>query len=89
MYCASDLANTGIYILSPEVLELIPTGRPFDFSMELFPLMLEKGMPVFAYRAEGYWCDIGDIASYISCQKDLLLGNVRCKLPENKIQRCV
>lgn len=86
MYCASDLANTGIYILSPEVLELIPTGRPFDFSMELFPLMLEKGMPVFAYRAEGYWCDIGDIASYISCQKDLLLGNVRCKLPENKIQ---
>lgn len=86
MYCASDLANTGIYILSPEVLELVPDGRPFDFSMELFPQMLEKGMPLFAYEAEGYWCDIGSIASYLSCQKDLLLGKVCCELPENKLQ---
>lgn len=86
MYCVSDLANTGIYILSPEVLQLIPTDRPFDFSMDLFPLMLQKGMPLFAYQAEGYWCDIGDIASYISCQKDMLTGKVQCELPKNQLQ---
>ena len=34
----SDLANTGIYILEPEVIERIPKGEAFDFSKDLFPL---------------------------------------------------
>ncbi|MGN6798152.1 MAG: nucleotidyltransferase family protein, partial [Gaiellaceae bacterium] len=36
----SDTINTGIYVLEPEVLEHVPTDRPFDFSKELFPLLL-------------------------------------------------
>ena len=28
----SDLANTGIYILEPEVIERIPEGEKYDFS---------------------------------------------------------
>src|SRR5581483_7958277 len=37
----SDAVNTGIYILEPEVFDLIPQGREFDFSKNLYPLMLE------------------------------------------------
>ena len=75
-----DLANTGIYLLSPGVLEKIPEGREFDFAKDLFPLLLEQGEPVYAYATDRYWCDIGDLNSYVSCQRDILTGRVRTRL---------
>lgn len=78
---STNTANTGIYILNPEVLLMIPRDIPFDFSKDLFPLLLEKGMPMGAQNAEGYWCDIGDLAAFRSCQADLLQGKARLTLP--------
>lgn len=75
-HCITDLANTGIYILSPKVLELIKDNQIVDFSNDIFPLMLEKGYNLFAYEDKGYWCDIGDFNSYIKCQQDMLFGKV-------------
>ena len=40
---ATDAANTGIYILSPEALESIPADTNFDFAKDLFPLLLRDG----------------------------------------------
>ena len=37
------------------------TDRPFDFSKELFPLLLEMGRPMYGYVCEGYWQDIGNL----------------------------
>ncbi len=65
-------ANTGIYIINPEVLELIPDNEKYDFAAELFPKMLNLSLPIAAYRADGYWCDIGDIGEYLRCQRDVL-----------------
>src|SRR6266516_3509773 len=45
----SDTINTGIYVLEPEVLRHVPTDRPYDFSKELFPLLLEMGRPLYGY----------------------------------------
>ena len=73
----TDLVNTGVYVLSTEAMRLVPEGKPFDFGKELFPLMLEKGMPVYGYTENGYWLDIGDIATYVSAQFDLLDGRVK------------
>ena len=78
----SDLVNTGIYILSPDVLSLIPKSRFFDFANDLFPVMLQKNMGLFAYELAGYWCDIGSISSYGQCQFDILRGKAG-NLPEN------
>ena len=39
----SDLANTGVYILSPRVLEKVPEGKVFDFAADLFPLLIRLG----------------------------------------------
>ena len=50
----SDTVNTGIYILEPEALEHIPANRPYDFGNELFPSMVEAGLPVYAYVMSGY-----------------------------------
>jgi mannose-1-phosphate guanylyltransferase/phosphomannomutase len=72
----SDTINTGIYILEPEVLDLIPEGREFDFSKDLFPMMLEKGMPLFGYIAPGYWKDVGTLNEYLNVHRDILAGKV-------------
>ncbi len=77
----SDLANTGVYILSKKALDLIAPGRACDFAQELFPLMLGRGMKLYAREDGGYWCDIGDLPTYLRCQQDMLKGLVRCALP--------
>ena len=55
----SDLANAGIYVLEPEVLDLIPPDQPFDFAKDVFPKLLAKGLPLYGKELEGVWMDIG------------------------------
>lgn len=55
----SDLANAGIYVLEPEVLEFIPSDQPFDFAKDVFPKLLSKGLPVYGKLLDGFWNDIG------------------------------
>lgn len=55
----SHLANAGIYVLEPEVLDFIPTDVKFDFSRDLFPKLLAKGLALYGKRLEGVWMDIG------------------------------
>lgn len=81
---STNTANTGIYILDPSVLTLIPEGKSYDFGKQLFPLMLQKGLPLFAFPCDGYWCDIGDLDTYLSCQQDILMGKVSCTLPRQE-----
>jgi mannose-1-phosphate guanylyltransferase/phosphomannomutase len=83
----SDTVNTGIYILEPEVLDLIPKGQAFDFSQDLFPQMLENGMPLFGYVADGYWCDVGTLEKYQEAHHDLLSGKVDLELPGAVLRR--
>jgi mannose-1-phosphate guanylyltransferase/phosphomannomutase len=73
----SYTANTGIYIVEPEVLQDIPEGQEYDWSKEQFPKMLEEGRPIYGYVAEGYWEDIGNIEQYMGAQRDVLDGKVR------------
>ena len=68
----SDTINTGIYILEPDVLDLIPFREEFDFSKDLFPLMLQKNMPLYGYIADGYWRDVGNLDEYQIGQNDAL-----------------
>lgn len=76
----TDTINTGIYVLEPEVLDLIPPDQPYDFSSELFPLMLEKGLPLFGYITEEYWTDVGNTEAYLRAQSDALEGKVAVRL---------
>ena len=82
--CTEDKANTGVYILSPEALDIIPDGFA-DFACDIFPLMQERKMPLYAYEECGYWCDIGDLKAYKRCQRDILEGKVKVKLPARRL----
>lgn len=72
----SDTVNTGTYILEPEVLDYLPPHQECDFSKDLFPLLLEKGEPIYGYVAEGYWCDVGHLEAYREAQYDALYRRV-------------
>jgi mannose-1-phosphate guanylyltransferase/phosphomannomutase len=76
----SDTINTGIYVLEPEVLQHVPTDRPYDFSKELFPLLLEMGRPIYGYAMDGYWQDIGNLDQYRQANFDALEQNVRLNI---------
>jgi mannose-1-phosphate guanylyltransferase/phosphomannomutase len=77
----SDTINTGVYVLEPEVLAHVPADRPFDFSKELFPLLLEMGRPLYGLPMEGYWQDVGDLDQYRSANFDALDERVNLRIP--------
>ncbi|MCL1470749.1 mannose-1-phosphate guanyltransferase [Argonema antarcticum] len=77
----SDTVNTGIYILEPEVLDYLPAGQESDFSKDLFPLLLDKEIPMYGYIAEGYWCDVGHLDAYREAQYDGLYRKVKLDFP--------
>jgi NDP-sugar pyrophosphorylase family protein len=51
-------ASTGIYCMEPQILDLIPKGVPFGFD-DLMYAMLDKELPVYVYKHDGLWLDIG------------------------------
>jgi len=83
----SDTVNTGIYVLEPDVLRLFDPGVEFDFSKNLFPLILKKGLPLFGYVAQGYWSDVGNIDQYRQTHYDILQGLVRVRIPGEEIAK--
>ena len=76
----SDTVNTGIYVMKKEVLGLIPKDIFFDFSKDLFPQMLKDHLALYGCTLDGYWCDIGDLDSFLKCNIDVLSGQVKSKL---------
>ncbi len=68
----SNVINAGLYIIEPEVIDLIPEHEKFDFSKQLFPLVLERGWPMYAETINGVWFDVGHPRELLRAQKTLL-----------------
>ena len=77
----SDTINTGIYVLEPEVLRHVPDDRPYDFSKELFPHLLEMGRPIYGHVLDGYWQDVGTLEQFRQANFDALDGAVQLDIP--------
>ncbi len=50
------------------------TTGPYDFSKELFPLLLEMGRPIYGHVLDGYWQDIGNLEQFRQANFDALDG---------------
>lgn len=59
----SFLVSAGIYVLSPKVLELVPTDTYFDMP-SLFEAVTASGMRARSHRIDGYWLDVGRLPDY-------------------------
>ncbi|HWR82199.1 MAG TPA: sugar phosphate nucleotidyltransferase [Candidatus Deferrimicrobium sp.] len=80
----SDTINTGIYILEPAAIQVIPPKTNFDFSQNLFPLMLSRKMRLYGQIMEGYWKDVGNIDEYQRAHVDFYDGSLNLVLPGEK-----
>jgi mannose-1-phosphate guanylyltransferase/phosphomannomutase len=76
----SDTINTGIYIIEPEILDFIPEKENFDFAKDLFPLLMQKEIPLMAHNLSGYWRDVGNPESYREVYEDILSHGVNFKI---------
>lgn len=81
----SDLANTGLYLVKPEikeifkekeVKEMIAVKKRLDFGYDLIPYLIKTGRPVYGYPLKGSWYDIGTPERYLQAMREIL----QCKL---------
>jgi NDP-sugar pyrophosphorylase family protein len=79
----SDLANTGLYVVSPEirkifkekgVKQLIKENKRLDFGFDFIPYLIKTGRPVYGYTLTGSWYDVGTPKHYLEAMHDLLDG---------------
>jgi len=79
----SNLANTGLYMVSPEikkifkekgVKELIKERNRLDFGYDFIPYVIKTGRPVYGYTLRGNWYDVGTPERYLEAMQDMLNG---------------
>ncbi|NWG10534.1 NDP-sugar synthase [Candidatus Bathyarchaeota archaeon] len=79
----SNLANTGLYMVSPEirnifkesgVKQIIRERKRLDFGYDFIPYVIETGRPVYGYTLKGSWFDVGTPKRYLEAMQDMLEG---------------
>jgi NDP-sugar pyrophosphorylase family protein len=80
----SNLANTGLYVISPEVKkifkekgvqQIIKERNRLDFGYDFIPYVIQTGRPVYGYTLKGNWFDVGTPKNYLGAMKNLLHGD--------------
>lgn len=61
-------ANSGIYLMKKEVVNLIPDNTFFN-ATDLIDLLVSKGEKVLRYPLAGYWIDIGSKEEYMKANE--------------------
>ena len=59
----------------------------FDFSRDLFPLLMKEKRSMYGYVTDDYWCDIGDVDAYIQANLDVMDGRYGPAYPEGNSGR--
>ena len=67
---------TGIQIMEPEIFSRIPKDKFFGTTEDVFPSLVDEGLPVYGTLHEKYWIDIGTRETYIQAQADALEGKL-------------
>jgi NDP-sugar pyrophosphorylase family protein len=79
----SNLANTGLYMVSPEIRKIfkekgvrriIKERHRLDFGFDFIPYLISTGRPVYGYKLEGSWYDVGTPKRYLEAMHDMLNG---------------
>lgn len=61
---SSSLVNAAVYLLEPQVLDLIPSQTFYDFARDLFPQMLAAGYHLQGHLIDGYCLGLDTPESY-------------------------
>jgi mannose-1-phosphate guanylyltransferase len=66
--------NAGCYVFSPEVIDQIPLGHVVSVERETFPALVASARPVYGYKEQAYWLDVGTPAALFKGSRDLVAG---------------
>jgi NDP-sugar pyrophosphorylase family protein len=79
----SNLANTGLYMVSPEirkifreseVRQIVKERHRLDFGFDFIPYLIKSGRPVYGYTLRGSWYDVGTPSRYLEAMRHMLNG---------------
>lgn len=84
----SNLGSAGVYVLEKGIFDYIPSEGSSDFAYDIFPKLLELGLPVYGcvLKSEDYLIDIGTIEKYRKANEDVKAGRVEIRYEE---QGCI
>ena len=74
------LANMGIYLFETDRLAEMLRARPVDVVLDVLRPQVAAGQRVCAYEFEGYWEDVGTVASYYRANLELVRAQPRLAL---------
>ncbi len=58
------MANAGMYVMEPRLLDFIPEGKVSSLETEVFPSLIAKGERISSYFESAYWADVGSMADF-------------------------
>jgi NDP-sugar pyrophosphorylase family protein len=80
----TNYINAGVYVFEPALFREMPSGA-FSVERDLYPRLVEQGLPLFGFRTDGYWLDIGTVEKYLTAHQDILDGKVAARLPGREV----
>lgn len=60
----SYMANAGVYVMEPRVLDEIPSGVVSSLETDVFPKLIAKGEVIHSFFESAYWADVGSMADF-------------------------
>ncbi len=72
---------TGIHVLEPEVLALIPANQPWEINRQVYPELIARGQRVCGFVHRGYWREAGSPAGYLAANREVLAGRAGALAP--------
>ena len=70
----ADTVSAGVYVLRRDLLRRMPPDTEVSFERELFPQLLEEGIPMYGFSlgVDKYWRTIATLPDYQQAQTDIL-----------------
>ncbi|HKM75822.1 MAG TPA: NDP-sugar synthase [Candidatus Bathyarchaeia archaeon] len=68
---SSRLINAGIYLIEPEILDMISLGQKVSLEKQIFPILSKLGR-LAGFSFDGLWFDIGNFEDYCNANFTLL-----------------
>ena len=64
--------NAGCYVFNASVFSQIPEGEVVSIERETFPQLVKCGRPVYGYKEQSYWLDVGTPAALFKGSRDIV-----------------
>ena len=71
------MINAGFYVLSPEFLAQIPSGKPSSIERDIYPVLLKEQAPIYGIAPGGFWMDVGRAEQLLMATQSVLSGIVK------------